>query len=598
MRARSILVTGVGSALLSIGLVGPASAAPARSTVRHMIVVATEGRLGSAEVAARRAGGHVTRTFASINGFAVTIDSDRVGDLYASGTVQAVTPDGSMQSMAVDPALGYDPASTTSLSAVSQITGAQAMWNAGYTGKGVDVALIDTGVSTVAGLNRTGKVVNGPDLSFDNTEPTLLSKDGFGHGTHMAGIIAGSDVASGALTSCAKCLGKSTYTDTTKFEGIAPDARIINVKVGAYDGAADVSQVIAGIDWVVQHRKDAGFNIRVINLSFGTDATQAAALDPLIHAAETAWRNGIVVVAAAGNDGLGTRSLADPALSPMVIAVGATNPRGTLTVTDDYIPLFAQHGNSARTVDVVAPGVSLISLRVPGGFVDQNVTTGKVGTRFQQATGTSQSTAVVSGLTALLLSKFPTATPDQIKAFLKLNATPVLLSEGSGAGAQLLNNWYSGSGSANVTAAALLPILPAALTASYSGSGLGTLEASRGTYHVSNGTVSLTGEKDIFGKAWVPATMSASTIACATWTGGIWNGTRWTGDTWSAGSWKNATWTANDWSGARWSGARWSAMVWDGARWSGARWSGARWSAGTWSGARWSGARWSDNAWS
>lgn len=599
MRARSILVTGVGGALLSIGLVGPASAAPARSTVRHVIVVATDGRLGSAEVAARRAGGHVTRTFASINGFAVTIDGDRIGDLYASGTVQAVTPDASMQSMAVDPSLGYDPASTTSLSAVSQITGAQAMWNAGYTGKGVDIALIDTGVTPVPGLGGTGKVVNGPDLSFDNMEPTLLSKDGFGHGTHMAGIIAGSDVPTGALTSCTTCLGKSTYTDTTKFEGIAPDARIINVKVGAYDGAADVSQVIAGIDWVVQHRHDAGLNIRVINLSFGTDSIQSAALDPLVYAAETAWLNGIVVVAAAGNDGLHTQTLADPAMSPLVLAVGASNPRGTLDVANDSIPTFAQQGGGARSVDVVAPGVSLISLRVPGGFVDQNVTTGKVGTRFQQATGTSQATAVVTGLVALLLSKFPTATPDQIKTFLKTNAIKVTLNEVNGTLSAIAgNNWYSGAGSANVAPATTIASLPAASTPTRSGSGLGTLEASRGSYHVTNGTVSLNGEIDIFGKPWVAATMAIGTNACATWTGGTWNGTRWTGDAWSGAAWTNATWTANDWSGARWSGARWSAMVWDGARWSGARWSGARWSAGTWSGARWSGARWSDDGWS
>ena len=597
MRARTILAAGIGSALLIAGLGGQTAAIP-HAGVRHVIVVATEGRLGTAELQARHLGGHVNRTFGSINGFALTIGDDRLGALSMSDAIRAITPDSSMQSMSIDPTLGYDPASTTSLSAISRITGAQTMWNAGYTGKGVDVALIDTGVSTVSGLNRTGKVVNCPDLSFDNMETTLRSKDGFGHGTHMAGIIAGSDAASAALTSCATCLGKSTYTDTTKFEGIAPDSRIINVKVGAYDGAADVSQVIAGIDWVVQHRKDAGFNIRVINLSFGTDATPAAALDPLVYAAETAWRNGIVVVAAAGNDGLGTRTLADPALSPMLLAVGASNPRGTLAVSDDVIPTFAQHGTLARTVDIVAPGMSVISLRVPGGFVDQSVTTGKVGTRFQQATGTSQATAVVSGLAALVLSKFPTATPDQIKAFLKANAIPVTLSEGNGTFATALNNWYSGSGSANVATAATLASLPTASLPAYSGTGLGTLEATRGTYHVSNGTVSLTGEKDIFGKAWVPATMAISTTACATWTGGIWNGARWSGDTWSSGAWVNATWTATDWSGARWSGARWSAMVWDGARWSGARWSGARWSAGTWSGARWSGARWSDNGWS
>ncbi|MGB8862391.1 MAG: S8 family serine peptidase [Ilumatobacteraceae bacterium] len=591
MRLRALLSAGLGGALLI-----PASAVSAtpsdHASVRHVIVIAEAGRLGETVQRAAALGGEIERTLALVNGFSLTISDDRLDDLLATGMVRSATPDVAMKAMAVDPVLGYDPASTSSLAAVSQITGASSMWSAGYTGKGVDVAVIDTGVTTVTGLNGAGKVVNGPDISFDSIEPTLVSRDAFGHGTHIAGIIAGNDVTA----TCSKCGTPASYLDPTKFVGIAPDARIINVKVGAFDGAADVSQVIAGIDWVVQHRKDTGFNIRVINLSFGTDSGQSLALDPLVHAAEMAWKSGVVVVAAAGNDGLLTTSLADPAMSPLVIAVGASDPRGTVDTTNDTIPLWAQHGSAARAVDLVAPGVSMISLRVPGGFVDSNVTTGKVGTRFQQASGTSQSTAVVSGLVALLLSKFPTATPDQVKSYLKANAQPLTLIAYSGKIASAINNWYSGAGSASVRAAATLASLPAAPSATGGSSGSGTLEGSRGSYHV-GGTVPLAGEKDIFGKAWVPSTMSAATTSCTTWSLGIWNGARWTGDKWTGGSWVNVTWTDNDWTGARWSGARWSSTVWDGARWSGARWSGARWSSGTWSGARWSGARWSDYGW-
>jgi serine protease AprX len=522
--------------------------------------------------------------------------------LVASASVASVSLDAAVAPMAVDPTLGYDPAETTSLSAISQITGAQSMWNAGYAGQGVDVALIDTGVSRVAGLDRTGKVVDGPDLSFDSIEPTLVSLDAFGHGTHMAGIIAGSDVAPGtSAKKCKTCLGSSSYTDTTKFVGIAPEARIINVKVGAFDGATDVSQVIAGIDWVVQHRKDAGFNIRVLNLSFGTDSVPSASLDPLVYAAEVAWKAGIVVVAAAGNDGLFTPSLASPALSPSIIAVGATDPHATIATDDDFIPWFAQHGSATRQVDVVAPGVSVTSLRVTGSFVDQNVTTGKVGTRFQRASGTSQATAVVSGLAALLLSKFPTATPDTIKGYLKASAQPIdLIDPNSGLAkiAEPVNTWYAGSGSVFVAGAASLSKMTASTAAAPAGTGLGTLEAARGSYHVSNGTSTLVGEKDIFAKSWNALTMAPLTAAQATWTGGTWNGSVWTGSGWSGARWSTTTWTSNDWSGARWSGARWSSMIWTGARWSGATWSGARWSSGTWSGARWSGARWSDSSWS
>src|SRR5439155_27121294 len=126
--------------------------------------------------------------------------------------------------------------------------------------------------------------------------------------------------------------------------GIAPDARIVNVKVAGANGATDVSQVLAGIDWVVQHRNDNGMNIRVLNLSFGTDGVQSYVLDPLAFAAENAWRKGIVVVVAAGNSQFGTNKLNDPAYDPYVIAVGADDPQGTLNVADDTVPAWSARG--------------------------------------------------------------------------------------------------------------------------------------------------------------------------------------------------------------------------------------------------------------
>jgi serine protease AprX len=498
---------------------------------------------------------------------------------------------------------------TGSLSSISQITGAQAMWNQGFAGQGVGVAVIDTGVARVPGLNAPGKVIDGPDLSLDSQDPGLARTDAFGHGTHIAGIIAGSDVPAGSSAlGCATCVGRSAYTDTTKFVGIAPEAKIINVKVGAYDGAVDVSQVIAGINWIVQHRNDPGLNIRVINLSFGTDSLHSADVDPLAYAAQVAWNAGIVVVAAGGNDGAVVGPLADPALSSSILAVGATDPMGTLRTTDDLVATFAQHGTSARPVDVAAPGVGVISLRVPNGFVDQNVTTGKVGTRFQRASGTSQATAVVSGLAALLLSKYPTATPDMVKSYLMsvADAMPV----------QARNKpEFTGRGSASVSraatdssftaAAAMTAVAPRPAT----GTGTGTLEAARGTFHLTSSSgVPLVGETDIFGKKWNSASIATLTKARIGWTGGVWNSSTWIGSTWTGLTWPTISWTNTDWTGARWSGARWSDLIWDGARWSDATWSGARWSDATWSGARWSdstwtgarwsGARWSDAGWS
>ena len=198
-----------------------------------------------------------------------------------------------------------------SLESIARVTGARDLWKKGYTGKGVDVALIDSGIAPVLGAPT---IVNGADLSLDAGNSNLRFLDGYGHGTHMAGIIAGKDAS---VDRPEKAKGA--------FVGIAPGSRVVNVKVGAMDGTVHTSQVIAGLDWIIQNRQANGMNIRVVNLSYGSPATSNWKLDPLAWAAEVAWNRGIVVVAAAGNEGAG-HELASPAYSPRILAVGATEP--------------------------------------------------------------------------------------------------------------------------------------------------------------------------------------------------------------------------------------------------------------------------------
>ena len=160
-----------------------------------------------------------------------------------------------------------------------EVTGAGEYWNDGFYGQGVDVALTDSGVAAVDGLSAPGKVLHGPDLSFESQSEAFRFTDTFGHGTHMAGIITGRDTAT------PRPVQKGVENH---FVGVAPEARVVSVKVADSHGSFDVSQVIAAIDWVVQHRKDDGLNIRVLNLSFGTDSVQDYRLDPLAYAAEAA----------------------------------------------------------------------------------------------------------------------------------------------------------------------------------------------------------------------------------------------------------------------------------------------------------------------
>jgi serine protease AprX len=472
----------------------------------------------------------------------------------------------------------YDPsADPYSMQNITQADGVQAWWKAGYTGKGVDVALIDTGVAPVAGLSTPGKIVNGPDLSLESQNPSLRYLDTNGHGTFMAGIIAGNDGQAGG------------------YRGVAPDARILSVKVGDADGGVDVSQVIAAIDWVVQHRHDNGMNIRVINLSYGTNSSQAYGVDPLAYAVEQAWKAGIVVVAAAGNSGFQKYSvaqgLADPAYDPQVIAVGAADTMGTPSPSDDQVASFSANAascsSSCRAPDLVAPGTHMQGLRVPGSYIDQNYPTGALGDQYFRGSGTSEATAFTSGAVALLLQKYPQATPDQVKAMLTSSCDnlPSFSWKQGGCGELDLNK--------------LLTASPSLFAAQYNlpSTGTGLLEGSRGSDHLTMNGVVLQGEQDIFGHSFDSAGMAALEALGSSWSGGTWNGSSWSGSSWSGSSWSGSSWSGSSWSGSSWSGSSWSGNSWSGSSWSGSSWSGSSWSGSSWSGSSWSGGSWLGASW-
>jgi serine protease AprX len=473
----------------------------------------------------------------------------------------------------------YDPtADMNSMFNTTAYTGAQAWWKAGYTGAGVDVALIDTGVSPVAGLNGPGKIVYGPDLSLESQAPSLTRLDTNGHGTFMAGLIAGHD---STLTAPYASAPASAY------RGIAPDARIVSVKVGVADGGVDVSQVIAAIDWVVQHRNDNGLNIRIINLAYGTNSAQAYQLSPLAYAVEQAWKKGIFVVAAAGNDGfVGSSSgnLDMPAKDPFVLTVGASDSNGTSAMRDDTVAQFSAKGSKTRHVDLVMPGAHIVGLRVPGSYVDQTYgSTGYVASTLFRGSGTSEATAIASGAAALMIQQRPSITPSQLK-LLMMNACVSL-------GASVSNIWQ-GRGELDLTRA-----LTASSTQTDSvhtpSTGTGSLELDRGTDRLTADGVVLSGEKDIFGRAFSPSAMATLEAAGNSWSGGNWNGNSWSGSSWSGTRWSGSSWSGTRWSGSSWSGSSWSGNTWSGSSWSGTRWSGSSWSGSSWSGNTWSGSSWS-----
>ena len=486
--------------------------------------------------------------------------------------------------------LGFSPSSQPgAMTNITRVTGAQSLWRSGITGAGVDVALVDSGVAPVAGLADPAKVVVGPDLSFESQDPDLRYLDTFGHGTHMGSIIAGREIA--------KSSGTTYASDTTDFLGMAPDARLVSVKVADHDGAVDVSQVIAAIDWVVQNKSTGGHNIRVLNLSYGTRSPQSWQDDPLSWAAEMAWHVGIVVVASAGNDGSSGGGLSNPAYNPFVLAVGAADTKGTDSRSDDSVPSYSarQGGQWAnRGVDLVAPGDKIVAAGVPGSNIYATYGSARIGNGFIRGSGTSQAAAVASGAVALLLQQRPGLRPDQVKDVLVRSASD-LPNEG---------RQSEGAGELDLAkASATQPSSMAVQTWGW-GDGDGSLDAARNGIYVSMDGVDLRGERDIMSQAWDSAAMADAERIAYTWSwDGVFNGAQWTGigfatdvTSWAGKIWSGKTWSGKTWSGKTWSGKTWSGKTWSSAVWTGLGWTSAAWPSATrdtnlsakiWSSASW-----------
>jgi serine protease AprX len=306
----------------------------------------------------------------------------------------------------------------------------------GVTGAGVTVAVVDSGISAHPAL--TGKVI--ANVSKVSGDPSTA--DAHGHGTHIAGIIAGNSSASKSVTSLYR-------------GGIAPDVRLVNVRVLGANGTGWTSDVIAGIEWVIENR--AKYDIRAMNLSLGHPVTEPSATDPLCQAVMKATTAGIVVIVSAGNAGKtadGTPILGgvtSPGNSPYAITVGAMNTKGTVNRSDDVMTTYSSRGptrfEQAVKPDVVAPGNKIVSLEASGSYLQRNHPqfhmAGKGANSYMHLSGTSMSAAVVTAGTALLMQAHPKITAAQVKMALQTGSTYMWDGGLMGGGAGSVNFWTS-----------------------------------------------------------------------------------------------------------------------------------------------------------
>jgi serine protease AprX len=316
---------------------------------------------------------------------------------------------------------------TANMAVTNKVTLAEKVWQGtsgllgllgtpGYNGSGINVAVIDSGIAPHSAIgNRVVARVN-----FVSSEPGVVG-DPFGHGTHVAGMIGGNGAAAKYVT--------SAYTG-----GSAPGIKFVDVRVLGRTGVGYTSEVIAGIDWAISNRSK--YNIRVINLSLGHPVAESSTTDPLCRAVERAVASGITVVVSAGNYGLTPGGapilggVTSPGNSPSAITVGALDTKGTLDRSDDDIAPYSSRGPTrfdwSVKPDVVAPGTRIVSLEAAGSYISSTYRAWHVagsGTNaYNRLSGTSMSTAVVSGGVALLLDAYPGLSPAQVKLLLQSGA--------------------------------------------------------------------------------------------------------------------------------------------------------------------------------
>ncbi len=469
-------------------------------------------------------GGRGQRSLGLINGVAGTMPL---------AAIRALSRNPEVEFIAYDSPVGAQGVFSGDMVDYAALVNAPAVWALGYTGAGVGVAVIDSGVreNPAAGLDPS-RVVATVDLAA-GVDPQLVvatvnaassaADDPGGHGTHIAGIIAGKG---------------------TEWSGVAPDANIIDIRVLGENGGASLSTVIAGIQWAVNNRTQ--YNIRIINLSLGGLPSVSYLNDPLSAAAEMAWHAGLVVVAAAGNGGQ-PGTIHTPGQDPYVVTVGALDPSGTLGRADDVVAYYSSQGPTLAgqtKPDVVAPGRKVVSLRAPGSYLDVLLPDRVVALDYFRLSGSSQATAVVSGLAALLIQKNPSLRPDEVKYLLKQSALPIA---GYTANVQ-------GAGSIDAYRAATYPE---------------KRKDNRGL-RPSNGYAS---RSFAFADKTVPLTWKDLNAH---------NGVDSKGVTWDSVTWDNVTWDSVTWDNIFWDGVMWDGVMWDGVTWDGVFWDSANWDSVGW----------------
>jgi len=474
--------------------------------------------------AVKNKGGKTKYSLGIIGGGAATLRGDRVLQLSRDKDVDYVFKNVAVTAL-WDPVLDSGKATTPGILAVN----APQVWQQyGVCGRGIGVAVIDSGV--FAHPDLAGRIVAAVDFTgaiVTTTTAVASQGDPGGHGTHVAGLVAGDGTSSGGA-----------YT------GVAPCANIVDVRVIDATGNSNVGIILRGIQWVLANKNV--YNIKVANMSFGATQTGSYKIDPLATAAQVLTFSGVTTVVSAGNSGPSYNTVTSPASDPFVITVGAIDDNGTASLADDLMATFSARGrtkfDNLSKPDLVAPGRKMISLLSPGSTIpslypDRLVTApGSLVPEYFRLSGTSMAAPVVSGTAALMAERNPTLKPSQVKSRLKKTTTAISYGGSQDKGAGLVN-----------TLAAV-----------------GSLDPTR---EYSDGRVTDSFAKDM--RKFVQG--QPFPWRDLTFNGGVdsrniaWVNITWENVLWDSLTWENLTWENFTWENITWENVTWEAITWQSA---------------------------------
>jgi len=512
---------------------------PAASASPSETVIVTSDGLLSPVAAVLEAGGAVVTQYQIIDAVKALIPSALEPVLAAIPGI-TVTPDVSVSVESTPVSTGPHTPSDVFL----QQTGAARLAADGDTGRGVTVAVLDTGIDNLPDF--AGRLVGGVDLTGANNP----FQDSYGHGTFVAGLIAGDGASSNG-----------------KYSGEAPGAGLVSIKVAGASGETDLGTLILGLQWAILHQSVYG--IKVLNISLGFQPTESTVINPLDQAVEAAWNSGITVVVSAGNAGPFNGTILSPGDDPLVITVGALDDMASPSAAGDEMTNFSSAGPTSPDgwvkPDLVTSGRSVVSLAAPGSTIYDSFPSARVGSANFVGSGTSFSAAITSGAAALVLADNPGLTPDQVKARLLGTTNP----------GPVGNPFVDGHGALNAYAA-----------------------ATSGPMNFRQSVVGLI-------PAWPGSTISLSpTRSVDTWNTKLWSGISWpspppaTGWAWNGYAWNGGDWTGWAWNDKAWAGSAWNGAAWNGGDWTGWAWNDKAWAGSAWAGTAWAGVAWNSSAWS